>query len=143
MRNLFKVKKLYIIKHKILEVLYKDWETTRKEGRKVGSIRIANETEIPIAEINRWHQPLIGEDEISTSDNAGQYMMTIGSVGRVSYIEEKYLKLGRKEMWEDIWDRARIILPLISILISIYLIVVNSELKTRIQKLEIKTQNIK
>jgi hypothetical protein len=143
MLNLFRIDKRYKIKHQILQVLYEDWATTRVEGRKIGSIRISNITKIHTDDINLWHQPLISQEEITTSDNEGQFMMTITPQGRSSYIEEKYLKEGKKELWENIWDRARIIIPIISIGISAYVIIVNSNLKDRIKTLETQIRQYK
>jgi len=78
----------------------------------VGSIKIAEVTNIPIAHINKWHQSLIAADEITTVNNDGHFMMTITPKGKASYVDQNYLRKGRKEYWEGIWDWGRMAIPL-------------------------------
>jgi hypothetical protein len=77
MKNFFSIEKSYKIRHKILEVLYNDWEQNNHEAnRRVGSVRIATETALAIADIHRWQYLLIESGEIVISNNDGQSMMT-------------------------------------------------------------------
>jgi len=87
MRLPFSVDKSYTIRHRILEVLHNDWEANNhEENRRVGSIKIANETNIPIADIHRYQYLLIEKGEIIISDNDGQSMMSIQPNGISAYV---------------------------------------------------------
>lgn len=143
MRNPFLISNQFRIKHKILEILYEDWQETRIEGRQVGSIKIAEVTNIPIAQINRWHQSLIAADEITTVNNDGHFMMTITPKGRASCIDQNYLRKGRKEYWEGIWDWARMAIPLGALILSLITFLKNKELTNRVKDLEIQVQQLK
>lgn len=137
MKNPFSVDRSYKIRHKILEVLYKDWENhEHEENRRVGSVRIARETNIPIAEIHRLQHLLIEKGEIVVSDNDGQSMMSIQQNGIGAYVDKRYLKSGTKEKWDTIYDWARILIPLGALVLSIINYVSNKSIAEKVNTLE-------
>lgn len=60
----FKIDESYIIRHKILEALFNEQERTNDCESSVGSIRVAEMTNIPIQKIHRYHEILKKDDEI-------------------------------------------------------------------------------
>jgi hypothetical protein len=143
MRNPLRISNEFRIKQKILEILYEDWQETGIEGRQVGSIKIAEVTNIPIAQINRWHQSLIAADEITTVNNDGHFMMTITPKGRASYVDQNYLRKGRNEYWDGIWNWARMAIPMGALILSLITFLKNRELTNRVKDLEIQIQQLK
>lgn len=139
MNHIFRINKSYRVRHKILEVLYKDWEANGKAiGRQVGSIKIANETRFPIAEIHQYQYLLVDKGDIIVSDNDGQSMISLQNNGLTSYIDKKYLKEGRKSKWDGIFDWARIIIPLGALLFSIINFYSNRNLNEKVKDLQNK-----
>jgi len=137
------IDKSYKIRHKILEVLYSDWEThDNEEGRRVGSIRIANETNIPIADIHRYQNLLIDKGEIIISNNDGQSMITILQNGISAYVDKRYLKDGSKEKLDRVYNWARIIIPLIALILSIFNLFSNRSTSSKTNDLDIKTNEL-
>jgi hypothetical protein len=143
MENPFLMDKSYKVRHKILEVLYTDWEThVNEEGRRVGSIRIANETNIPIADIHRFQNLLIEKGEIVISDNDGQSMITILQNGKSAYVDRRYIKEGVKDKWDRIYNWARIIIPSIALILSIFNLFSNRNASSKTNDLERKTNEL-
>ena len=141
MKNPFSIDKSFTIRHKILEVLYNDWEKNGREyNRRIGSIRVAKETNISIGEIERLQNLLVGSGEISASFNDDQAMMSIQPQGVNSCVDQKYIKDGRKNRWDRIFDYSRIIIPLLALVIAIVSFVYTLKLKERVSNLESKTQ---
>lgn len=139
MKSPFSTDKSYKNRHKILEVLYKDWDSNNKEAnRRVGSVKIATETSISIVEIHQLQYLLVDQGEITISDNDGQSMISIQQKGLTAYIGKKYLKEGTKEMWDGIFDWARIIIPLGVLVLSIINFYSNRTLNQKIKDIEIK-----
>lgn len=144
MDNPFRINKSYRTRHKILEVLYQDWEANGKAlGRLVGSIKIANETNIPIAEIHQFQYLLVNKGEIVISDNDGQSMISLQSDGITSYIDRKYIKEGRKSKWDGIFDWARILIPLGALILSIVNYYTNRSLSTQVKDIQNKINQTK
>lgn len=136
MQNPFSIPKQHIIRHKILSVLY-DSENPLNNPI-VGSIKIANVTKIAIGEIHTWHQSLLTEGEIVAIEENGQLHLSITENGKTSFIEKKYLRKGRKEIRESIYDWVKIVAPLLALALSAYTIYSNSELKKKIKELELQ-----
>lgn len=144
MKNPFLIDKSYRVRHKILEVLHLDWESHgNEEGRRVGSIKIANETHIPIAEIHRYQYLLIEKGEIVISDNDGQSMITILQNGISAYVDRRYIKEGIKDKWDGIYNWARIIIPLLALILSIINFYSNKSANSKIKTLEEKIGSLK
>jgi hypothetical protein len=143
MRNPFLIDNSYKIRHRILEILYKDWEDhNHEENRRVGSVRIASETNIPIADIHRWQHLLVEKGEIIVSDNDGQSMMTIQQNGISAVVDKRYLKAGTKDRWDKIYDWARIIIPLGALILSIINYVSNRGINDKVKTIESKIQEL-
>jgi hypothetical protein len=143
MKNPFTIDKSYKIRHRILGILYKDWEEhNHEENRRVGSVRIASETNIPIAEIHRWQNLLVEKGEITVSDNDGQFMMSIQQNGKSAYVDKRYLKAGVKERWDKIYDWARIVIPLAALVLSIINYISNRNLNQKVKNSETKIQEL-
>lgn len=137
MKNPFFIDKSYKIRHRILEFLYRDWEKhDQEEGRSVGSIKIATDTNIPIKEIHNCQYLMVEKGEIIISNNDGQSIMTLQQNGITSYVDKRYIKEGKKERWDAIYDWSRIIIPLLALLLSIYNYFENNSIDARIVKIE-------
>ena len=137
MNNPFSIDKSFTIRHKILEVLHTDWKENNNEyERRVGSIKIANATNISIAEIHKWQYLLVEKGEIVIADTDGQSMMSILVTGINSYIDRRYIKEGRKEKWDNIFAWARIIIPLGALLLSIVNYINNNTQSTKIKLIQ-------
>lgn len=139
MNNPFRINKSYRVRHKILEVLYKDWEANGKTiGRQVGSIKITNDTKFPISDIHQFQYLLVDKGDIIISDNDGQSMISIQNNGISSYIDRKYIKEGRKSKWDSIFDWARILIPLGALVLSIINYYSNRSMDVKIKDLQNK-----
>lgn len=137
MDNPFKISKSYRIRHEILGVLYKDWEANGKSlDRRVGSIKIANDTNIAIGYIHQVQYLLVDKGEVIISDNDGQSMMSLQSIGITSYIDRKYIREGRKNRLDNIFDWARIIIPLAALILSIINFYANRTTESRVNHLQ-------
>lgn len=143
MLSLFKIHKSFRIRHKILGVLYEDWNESKKDDQVVGSIRIADKANVSVSDIHTWQGSLVEKGEITSSDNDGQIMMSIQLAGRNAYIQNKYLKEGRKEKWDNIFDWARILIPLALLILSIVNYISNRSLNSRLNKVEQKLEKTK
>jgi len=145
MKTPFSIDKSYRIRHKILEVLYNDWNANNHaENRRVGSIRIATDTGIPIAEIHRLQYLLVEKGEINISENDGQSIMTLQPNGITAYVDKLYIKEGYKQRWDGIYDWARILIPLVALLLSLYNYYYSYyKLDTKILKIETKIEQLK
>ena len=144
MKNPFLIDKSYRIRHKILGVLYNDWKAHNREyNRIVGSIQISNQTNLLPDDIHEWQNLLVNESEIATSDNDGQVMMSIQQKGISAYIDKRYLKEGRENKLDGIWNWARIVIPLGTLILSGYNYYVNKGLNTKIKELEVKIAQFK
>lgn len=122
--------------HKILKYLYDDRRANNQQERLVGSIRIAEDTNIPILKIHEMQHILVNNGDIVILDNDGQSMMSIQQQGITSYIDKKYLKDGNKEFWDGIFNWARILIPFGVLILSIVNYVNNSSLSKRIENIE-------
>lgn len=139
MNNPFRINKSYRVRHKILEVLYKDWEANGKIiGRQVGSIKITNDTKFPISDIHQFQYLLVDKGDIIISDNDGQSMISIQNNGISSYIDRKYIKEGQKSKWDSIFDWARILIPLGALVLSIINYYSNRSMDIKIKDLQNK-----
>lgn len=137
MENPFLIKRSFRIRHKILEVLYEDWKNNNKEkDRLVGSIKIANESKIPIGDIHLFQYLLVEKGEIIISDNDGQSMISIQGNGISAYIDKRYIKEGRKSKCDGIFDWARIVIPLGALVLSIINYYTNRILDEKIKKVQ-------
>ena len=144
MRNPFSIDRSYRIRHRILEKLYLDWEIhDHEENRRVGSVRIASDTSIPIADIHRWQHLLVEKGEIVVSNNDGQSMMSIQQSGITAYVDKRYLKAGVKERWDRVFDWARILIPLGALILSVINYVSNRNLNNKVKNLELKIEQVK
>jgi len=144
MKNPFSVDKSYKIRHKILGVLHDDWEIhNHEENRIVGSIKIANETNIPIGDIHRWQYLLVEKGEIVISDNDGQSMMSIQQVGISAFVDKRYIKEGIKDTLDGVYAWARILIPLGALILSVINFSSNRNLDSKIKGLETKINQIK
>lgn len=136
------MKKNYRNCHKILKFLYDEWNDNDQKEKIVGSIKISAKTKIPVTEIHELQYILINNGEIVVSDNDGQSMIAIQEKGITSVVEEKYLKDGRKEYWDGIFDWARIITPIIAIIISLIALYLNQNLNSKVKILEEKIEKL-
>jgi len=144
MKNPFSIERSYKVRHKILEVLHKDWEEHDHEANRViGSIKIANDTHIPIAEIHRWQYLLLEKGEIVISDNDGQSMMSIQQNGINAYVDKRYIKEGWESKWNGIYNWARILIPLGALILSIINYISNQNINVKIQGLENRINHLK
>jgi hypothetical protein len=138
MPNIFRINRSYRIRHAILRVLFNDWDANGQVERVIGSIIVANRARIPIADVHLWQGPLVEKGEITSSDNDGQIMMSIQLAGRNAFLQQKYIREGQKEKWDGVWDWARIVIPLATLVLSIINYASNRNLNSRLNNLEQK-----
>lgn len=136
----FGIDKSYKICHAILEFLYNN--RNNQEEQLVGSVRIAESTNIPIGEIHKYQHILVNKGEIVASNNDGQSMMSIQQAGITSFVEKKYLKEGRKHFYDSIFDWARILIPLGALVLSIINFVNNNSINKKIEKIEVQLKKV-
>lgn len=143
MENPFLIDRSFRVRHKILGVLHDDLNQNGMDyERRVGSIRVASITKIHIDEIHKWQHLLVEKGEIVIADNDGQSIISILPAGNNAYIDKRYLKDGRKEKWDNIFNWARIIIPLGALILSIINFISNSNISARIKVLEEKRKTI-
>ena len=128
--------------HKILAFLYTEWKNNNEEEKLIGSIKIAENTKIPIGTIHELQYVLVNNGDISIVNNDGQYMMLIQQNGISSYVDKKYLKEGRKEFWDGMFSWARIIIPAGALILSIVNYVNNNSISKKIELIESQLKNI-
>ena len=64
--------------------------------------------------------------------------MSIQNKGITAYVQRRYIKEGKKEIGEQIWNIARILLPLGALILSILTAINNKTLSDRIKTIEDK-----
>ena len=144
MKNPFSIDKSFTIRHKILEYLNDDWKKHRnEENRVVGSLAIAEATLIHTNDIHDYQNLLVTEGELIVSDNNGQIMMSITPNGKSAFVDQKYIKEGRKSKWDNIYSWARIVIPAIALAWSIINSFYSARLQSEITELKIKIQHPK
>lgn len=122
--------------HEILKFLYEDRRVNNQQERLVGSIRIAEYTNIPILRIHELQHILVNNGDIVVVDNDGQSMMSIQQQGITSYVDKKYPKEGTKEFFDGIFNWARILIPLGALILSIVNYMNNNSLNERIENIQ-------
>ena len=139
----FKVDESYTIRHQILETLFNDQETSGVCDKRVGSIDISKQTKCPIDKLHRYHEILKKDDEIDCCEENGHHRMYIKELGRYAYLEKKYLKEGRADLWDYYYHPMKVIIPTIAVIVSIWAICVSYFSTSRqLQKLSDKDQQI-
>ncbi|MDN3673470.1 hypothetical protein QWY99_10435 [Flavobacterium branchiarum] len=128
--------------HRILKFLYDDRRTNNQQEKLIGSIKIAESTNIPILKIHEVQHILVNKGDIVVIDNDGQSMMSIQQQGMSSYIDKKYLKDSAKEFWDGIFNWVRIIIPLGALILSIMNFISNKAISKRIDKIEIQLKKV-
>lgn len=131
----FKVDESYTIRHKILETLFKDQEATGICDKRVGSIDICKQTNCPIDKVHRYHEILKKDNEIDCCEEHGHHRMFIKELGRYAYLEKKYLKEGRADLWDYYYHPMKVIIPFIAVVVSVLAIWFNFNYTSRLQKL--------
>ncbi len=142
MKNPFKPHKSYRILHRILKTLYDEAEATKKYDKPLGSIEIAKRTGIPIKDIHFYHELLKESNEITCCENNGQHLMTLKEAGTYAYLRNKHLKEGNAEVVDRLYNPVKIILPIFTFLLSVFVIYLNWSTNNKIQKLEDKVRQL-
>ena len=70
-------------------------------------------------------------------------MMSILPKGISSFVDNKYLREGRKNKWDRIFDWARILIPLGALILSVFNTFYSNRLNSKIKELEITIQQLK
>lgn len=70
-------------------------------------------------------------------------MMSIQQNGITAYVDKRYLKEGRKNKWDNIYDWARILIPLGALVLSIVNYVSNKSLNEKVTSIETQIENLK
>lgn len=135
------MKESFTIRHKILEALFNS--AAQERNPQIPKIRlsagdISTQTNVPIDKINIYHELLHEEEEINCTfcEPHDSHEMLITSKGRQSYIDSKYLKEGKKQFWDSIYDPLKIILPIFSVGIAALALYQNSSSSNKIEKVE-------
>lgn len=142
------MKEQFTIRHKILEELFKS--AAKEKNPQIPKIRlsskdIAQQTNIPYEKIDIYHELLHEEGEINCEfcEPHVSHEMLITSKGRQSYIDSKYLKEGKKQFWDSIYDPLKIILPIISLLIASLALYQNFNSSHKIETVETQLNSFK
>lgn len=126
-KNILKVGEVYRIRHSILKTLF---EAASKEHNpqypkvRVTSSFISEKTLWPLEKIDLYHEQLHENKEIdckmecTEGSNIKEHNMLLTPLGRQAYINRKYIKEGRKEYWDSIYDPFKVIIPVFTIVIS-------------------------
>lgn len=141
--NPLKIDKSYRIRHKILKTLYDDQEKSNDCFKRVTSKEISKNTNIPLGRLHFFHELLKQNDEIDCCEQDELHQMYIKEQGRYSYLDEKYIKEGRKLYWDKIYDPLKVILPIITICISAYAIYINSTTSDKLKGLQAQIETLK
>ncbi len=140
------MKKRYKIRHQILEQLFSSAVTEKNPQLpklRTSNVEIAKLTGIPIHDIDTYHELLHEEGEVDCCfDQKGLHEMLITSKGRQSFIDKKFLKEGRKEFWDGLYDPLKIILPVISILVAAVALYLNSLSASRVDNLKSQVEEL-
>ena len=140
------MKKSFRIRHQILEELFKSASTEKNPQipkNRLSNVEISKRTGISIHDVDIFHELLHEEGEINCCfDSKALHEMLITSKGRQSYIDKKFIKQGRKEFWDNIYDPMKIILPIISIVIAAVAIYLNSSNSSKMQEIERRIKQI-
>jgi|GEM_PF-2133068 len=123
--NPFKIHESYIIRHKILEALYKNDESKGGQHNQLGSIAISSTTGYSIDKIHFYHQLLKEGDEIECCEENQQHLMTITDLGDYAFVKKKYMKEGRNEMWDYFHYPTKVILPVITFGLAVFAFYLN------------------
>lgn len=121
--------------HQVLEYLYNDSRQS-DEVRSVGSIKLAEATNVPIAKIHDIQHILSGNEEIGLSIIDGQSIMVIQPKGRTAFVDQTYKKLFWRQYWDSKFAWARIVIPLTALIVAIATIIVNLDLRGKVNRLE-------
>jgi hypothetical protein len=141
--SLLKIHKSFRTRHKILKTLYDDQEKANDCFKRVSSKDISDCSKIPLDQLHFYHELLKQNDEIDCCEQDGLHQMYIKEQGRYSYLDEKYLKEGRKLYWDKIYDPLKVILPLITICISVFAIYINSTTSQKLKGLQDQIEALK
>ena len=125
----FKVEERYKICHKILEYLHAKYDDTKNDT--AGSIEISEKTGIHIKKIHKYHEILKKNNEITCCEENGH----LENDGAYSFVDFKYPKLGRDDLWESWYLPLRVLIPLLALVISFYAIYFNSKHVEKIDRL--------
>jgi hypothetical protein len=129
--KLFKIDESYIIRHKILEELFKSAQKEIDEQRPENRLSLScinKLTKIDSRKLFLYHELLHEENEIHCEydcDSPNEHFLLIESKGRQSYIYEKYLKDGLAEAKKELKDKIDILTPLLSTLIAVAALIIS------------------
>lgn len=132
-----KVEESFKIRHKILEHLFKEQEKLSGAdcNKRFGSIELHTKLNIPIEKIHRYHEILKKDDEIDCCETDNQHKMFIKEKGRYAYLENKYLKQGRFELWEYYFQPLKVIVPILAVIVSTTAIIYNMKQSNKVELL--------
>lgn len=131
------IKKSFWIRHKILQEL-----NQLNEGRAVndiqpiGSVKISSNTGLSTADIHNWGYLLVEDGDVAISDRDGQMMFSLLQSGRSAFIDKKYLKAGRQDVADRIWNYARFVIPALILITSVVSITYNASLADKLKTFE-------
>ena len=131
----FKVDESFTIRHKILETLFNDQETSGVCDKRVGSIDICKQNKCPIDKVHRYHEILKKEDEIDCCEENGHHRMFIKEAGRYAYLEKKYEKQGWTELWDFWFQPLKVIIPFFALVVSAVAIILNLSQTSKLERL--------
>jgi len=126
---MFRPSESYVIRHRILKVLFESAqkeENPRYPQNRISLAQISKETNIPYAKLNIYHEILHEENEIDCKHNQEDHYLLLLTKGRQSYIYEKYLKIGSKEKKDYLKDLFAIFSPAIAITMALTSLVIST-----------------
>lgn len=140
------IKKKYINRHNILSVLYEEFVKYDHPGKEpydalIKFEKLASRAKVTNEELKKELHFLSTETELF--DEEANYVSYYGITqqGRAAFVDDKYIKLGKDELWSDVKNY----IAVAALIISIFTILWNihngseiSKLKNRIEVLEKK-----
>lgn len=136
----------YLVRHKILEYLFV--EASKEEDpqcptRLISCNEISRFTKIPSDKIDLYHELLHEKKEIECYSDGSKHEMKITITGRQTYLDKKYLVEGKKALWNSIYDPVKIIIPILTLILSILALVLNQNLKKELKTTQSEFDSLK
>ena len=132
MKNAFKIKKKYRVRHQILELLYKKLEdeplhNTNLSKSKTDLKIISESLKLPADEIRKYHMAFhsFEKDHVQCTSMNNTSIIEITEAGVIALFDEFWIKEGKKDLHDSIYNITRWILPVFSFLLSLIAIIIS------------------
>ena len=140
------MKRKFIIRHKILEYLFTEVsneEDPQRPARLISSDEISDKINFSVQKVNLYHELLHEKKEIECYSDGSSHEMKITIKGRQSFLDKKYVVEGKKDFWNSIYDPLKIIIPILTIVLSILALSLNQTLKKDLKETKSELESLK